>query len=211
MLKLFTIIILFTIPFDNVNGQLLKRIGFGLKAGTNFANVTGASSINARNKSGFMAGIFLAVPSKKIISYHTELIFSRQGYNFKNGSISGTSDLDYLLMPHLLNLNIGKYLSLQGGGQLALMVSAKADSSTDGAIAHPFQKVLDFVNRFDYGFTAGAEFHPMTGFLVGARINASFATLNKDLNAGYIPSYFPNRENFNLRNNVVQLYAGYRF
>ena len=40
---------------------------FGVKAGANFANVSSASSINSSSKSGFVVGLFLATPGKKII------------------------------------------------------------------------------------------------------------------------------------------------
>jgi hypothetical protein len=41
---------------------------FGIKAGINFANVTNASSIKSSNRSGFMVGVFLAPPSKGLLS-----------------------------------------------------------------------------------------------------------------------------------------------
>src|SRR5438270_3480029 len=79
-----------------------KSLGFGIKGGLNFANVTGASSINNSSRTGFMAGVFLAPASKKIISYRTEIIFSRQGYDFKTNTSTGAVNLNYIIMPHLI-------------------------------------------------------------------------------------------------------------
>ena len=45
---------------------------FGIKAGINLANVTSVSSINNSNRSGFMVGVFMAPPSKGLLSYGTE-------------------------------------------------------------------------------------------------------------------------------------------
>ena len=44
-------------------GYLFAQIG--IKAGLNFANVTGASSINSSSRSGFQAGVFLGGGGKK--------------------------------------------------------------------------------------------------------------------------------------------------
>src|ERR1700730_4727935 len=64
-----------------------KSIGIGLKAGINFAKVTNASSINASNRSGFNAGVFYSPGgnSKQVLGYRSELLYSRQGYDYKKG------------------------------------------------------------------------------------------------------------------------------
>src|ERR1043165_8549883 len=104
---------------------------FGLKAGLNFANVSKASSINNSSRSGFHAGLFFSPSSKSIISSRTELIFSRQGYNYKTSTNTGNVDLDYLMLPQYMSINITKYFSIQFGGQMAYLLNAKADSSNE--------------------------------------------------------------------------------
>ena len=79
-----------------------SKLGFGLKAGLNYANVTKASSINNSSNTGFVVGVFLAPSSHGILAYRTEIAFSRQGYNFKTNESSGSVDLNYIIMPHLL-------------------------------------------------------------------------------------------------------------
>jgi hypothetical protein len=66
----------------------------GIKAGLNFANVTKTSSINNSSRSGFHASVFLAPPSKGIITSRTELMFSRQGYNYKTNTNTGVVNLE---------------------------------------------------------------------------------------------------------------------
>ena len=85
----------------------------GIKAGFNFANVTKASSINNSSRTGFHAGIFLAPPSKGIISSRTELIFSRQGYDYKTSTNTGNVNLNYIILPQYMAINITKYFQLQ--------------------------------------------------------------------------------------------------
>lgn len=188
-------------------------VGIGIKAGLNFANVTNASSINADTKSGYHIGVFLAPQSKGIMAYRTELIFSRQGYDFKNGTTSGTVDLNYLLFPQLMGINITKYVQLQFGFQMAFLLNAKADSTDASGEENPYSQVMDYYNKFDYGFSGGIELHPFKGLIVGARLNISLSELYKmpENGSGTPPSFFPSTDNINLKNNVLQLSLGYRF
>jgi hypothetical protein len=191
-------------------------LGLGIKAGLNFANVSDASSINSMNQTGFHVGAFLAPSSKSILCSRTELLYSRQGYNYSTGTNSGNVNLDYVLFAQMLAINITKYVQIQLGGHLAYMLNAKADSShqynTGNAQANA---ILGYYNRLDYGYGVGVEVHPFMGILVGARYNVSLSKLYKQ-SFNYNPnnpppSYIPNSNSVDLKNNVVQLFVGYRF
>jgi hypothetical protein len=185
-----------------------SQLGIGLKAGLNFANVTNASSINNSSRSGFMAGLFLAPNSKSILSSRTELIYSRQGYDFKTGSKTGSVNLDYIILPQLMGINITKFVQIQFGMQMALLLNAKADSANTGSgSAGPYGSVMNYYNKFDYGFAAGAEIHPIAGLLIGARYNLSLGKLYSDAMTGQPPSF----ASIDAKNNVVQIFAGYIF
>ena len=86
--------------------SLFTHAQIGIKAGLNFANVSKASSINSSSRSGFHAGILLAPASKKIISSRTELIFSRQGYDYKSSTNTGNVNLDYIQMGQLMSITL---------------------------------------------------------------------------------------------------------
>ncbi len=181
---------------------------FGLKAGLNFANVSSASSINSSSRSGFMLGIFLAPPAKKIICSRTELIYSKQGYDFKTSTKTGTVDLDYILVPQLLGINISKLLQLQLGAQMAFLINANADSTNSGGgVTGTYAQVMNYYNKFDYGFAAGAEIHPFKGLLIGARYNISLGKLYKEVQTGQAPSF----SSVDAKNNVLQVFAGWTF
>ena len=114
--SLFVLILLSPlIIFSQSDRKIKSNIGLGLKAGVNFANVTKASSINSSNKTGFMAGGFLAPHTSGVLGFRTELIFSRQGYDFKTNTTTGSVTLDYILLPQLTVINIGKVAQLQLG------------------------------------------------------------------------------------------------
>lgn len=185
-----------------------QGLGIGLKAGLNFANVTGASSINSSSRSGFMAGVFLAPSSKGIITSRTELVFSKQGYSFANSAKTGNVNLDYILLPQLMGINITKFVQLQLGAQMAFLINAKADStSTSGGSASPYGSIMNYYNKFDYGFAVGAEIHPVKGLLIGARYNISLGKIYKDASSGQMPSF----SSIDAKNNVVQVFAGWIF
>ena len=176
----------------------------GIKAGLNFANVSKASSINSSSRSGFHAGILLAPTSKKIISSRTELIFSRQGYDYKSSTNTGNVNLDYIQMGQLMSINITKYISLMFGAQTAYLISAQVDSSNGGSSTG--NQILDLYNRIDYGYALGAEVHPVMGLIIGARYNVSLAKVYKDIQSFQRPSF----SSEDAKNNVVQLYLGWR-
>ena len=180
----------------------------GIKAGINFAKVSNASSINSSNKSGFNVGLFLAPPSKKILSSRTELVFSRQGYDYKTSTNTGNVNLDYIQMGQLASINITKYVSLLFGAQTAYLVSAQADSTKNtGGSSGSYNNIMNLYNRIDYGYAAGAEVHPVLGLIIGARYNVSLAKVYKDIQSFQAPSFTSQ----DAKNNVVQVFAGWRF
>ena len=102
-------------------------MGIGLKGGVNFANVTKVSDLNNSKYTGFVFGAFLAPPSKSIISSRTELLYSKQGYNYADQTNTGTVNLKYIILPQLMGINITKFVQLQVGMQMAYLLNATAD------------------------------------------------------------------------------------
>lgn len=190
-------------------GSLLAQ--FGIKAGVNFANVTNASDINSGSQTGFHGGIFLAPPSKGVLASRTELVFSRQGYDYSTNTNTGNVNLDYIMLPQFMGINITKFVQLQVGFQMAYLISAKADSTSNTGEYGPYSDIMELYNRFDYGIGGGVEVHPISGLLVGARFNVSFGDLYKDPSSyttGEPPSFIPKVD---VKNNVFQLFVGWRF
>jgi hypothetical protein len=188
--------------------SLPSHAGIGLKGGLNFANVTRASSINASSRSGYVVGVFFGTPPMGLMGFRTELLFSRQGYDFGSNTTTGFVRLDYLIMPSLMVINLGKIAQIQVGGQIAYLLHGNVSGASTGDPAT--DKILNLFNRFDYGLAGGVEVTPFKGFLIGARLNLSLGNLYKDPSTftGGTPSFFPG---INAKNNVVQLYTGYQF
>lgn len=183
------------------------QIGFGIKAGPNFANITNADNINSSSRTGFHAGVFLDGSTTKVLSSRTEILFSRQGYEFSTQTNTGTVDLDYILLPQFMAINITKYVQLQLGGQVAYLISAKVDS-TNQTGDPDVDKLLGLYNRFDYGLGGGIEVHPVKFLVVGARMNISLGKVYKEPEPGQEYSFIPD---IDAKNNLFQVFAGVRF
>lgn len=198
MKKIVTYLLIILLP-------CLANAQFGLKAGINFANVSGSSSINSESRSGFHVGLLMAPPSKGIISSRSELIFSRQGYDYKSGSNTGNVNLDYIQFGQMMSINISKYFSLLAGAQTAYLLNAKVDST--GNNGSNGNDIMSLYNRFDYGYALGAEAHPYKGLIIGLRYNVSLNKLYESVQSGQMPSFTSE----DAKNNVVQIFAGWRF
>ena len=178
----------------------------GIKAGLNFANITHADEINGSNRTGFHAGVFLAGSSKSILSSRTELLFSRQGYNFKSGTETGNVNLDYLMLPQLFAINITPLFQIQAGGQIAYLLNAEVDTAGTGNST--IDKAIDLYNRIDFGVAGGIEVHPIKMLIVGARVNFSLGRLYKVPEPGQQYDFIPD---FDAKNNLFQIFAGLKF
>jgi hypothetical protein len=114
-------------------------------------------------------------------------------------------------MPQFMAINITKYFQIQVGGQMAFLLNAKADSSNMGNSSGNGKSIMDLYNRFDYGYGGGIEVHPVSGLLIGARVNISLGNLYKDMASGASgsnPSFVPKVD---IKNNVFQIFAGWKF
>lgn len=178
---------------------LNAQFGIGIKAGVNFANIKDESGFNNDSRTGYMIGAYIAPGAKKFMGFRSELILSRQGYNYKTATNTGNVNLDYLLLPQLFILKFSKLVQVHAGGQGAFLLNANVDSTGSGS-----GSLFDYFKRFDYGVVAGAEICPFMGFFIGGRINIS---LNDVSVGGSRPNFIPS---VNAKNNVVQLYAGWR-
>ena len=56
-------------------------------------------------------------------------MFSRQGYDYKTSTNTGNVNLDYIMLPQLISINITKYFSILVGGHMAYLLNAKVDSN----------------------------------------------------------------------------------
>jgi hypothetical protein len=191
-----------------------NSIGIGVKAGLNFTNITNASQISNSSETGYQVGLFLDPSTKSIIGSRTELVFSHQGYNYATGQTTGKVFLDYIMLAQLMSINITHFFQIQIGTQIAYLLNAKVDSTSESTGNAYADQILNYYNRVDFGFSGGLEVRPFMGFLVGARYNFSVTNLYKiptDVTTQPPPSFVPSTSDVNFKNNLLQIYVGYRF
>jgi hypothetical protein len=192
-----------------------RSLGLGIKAGLNFTNITSASSISNSSETGYQVGLFLDPSSNSILGSRTELLYSHQGYNYSTGNTTGTNYLNYIMLAQLAVINITHFFQIQIGTQIAYLLSAQADSNKMSTGIASADAVLNYYNRIDFGFSGGLEVRPFVGIIVGARYNLSVTNLYKipDLSntSQTPPSFVPSTSDLNFKNNLVQVYVGYRF
>lgn len=211
-----TACIFFSILSLAVNAQDKPKSGIGLKAGLNFINVKNVKSIsdaNSTSKTGFMAGAYWVPPVNGIMGYRSEVIFSRQGYDFKTTSTTGEVMMDYIMLPQLMTFNITKFFQLQVGGQVSFLIRAKADSVSNSSAPATLKNAMDYYNKFNYGAAGGLEIKPIAGLIIGGRYNAFFGNLNEQSSSAStpgLPSFIPT-DGKKLKNGLLQLYIGYQF
>jgi hypothetical protein len=190
-------------------------IGFGIKAGLNFTNITSASDISNSSETGYQVGLFLDPSSNSILGSRTELLYSHQAYSFATGTTTGTNYLDYIMLAQLMAINITHFFQIQIGTQIGYLLSAKSDSNKVTTGYAPADEAINYYNRLDFGFSGGVEVRPFMGIIVGARYNFSVTDLYKlpstNSSSQTPPSFLPSTSNLNFKNNLIQVYVGYRF
>ena len=118
------------------------QVGGGIKAGVNFARVSGSDDDPGR-RIGSTAGVFLTI-GQKLIAVQPEVIFSMQGSKFT----LGTATVDYFQVPVLLRIGS----------------SAKNKASVFGLVGPSFGVRIrdegwsDPLKRTDVGLVVGAGF-----------------------------------------------------
>jgi len=198
-MKKLIIILLFLL-----HARLHAQFGIGVKAGVNFANIKDEAGFNSDSRTGYMVGAYFAPGAKKFLSFRSEIILSRQGYNYKTATNTGNVNLDYLLLPQLFVLKFSKLVQVHAGVQGAFLLNANVDSTGSGS-----GSLFDYFKRFDYGVVGGAEIFPFMGLFIGARINVSLNNANQEAPlGGSWPNFIPRVD---AKNNVVQIYTGWRF
>ena len=107
-----------------------------------------------------------------------------------------------------MTLDITRFVQLQAGAQIAFLLNAKADSSKATSTGNAqYDAMMENFNKINYGFAGGIEIHPWKGILVGARYNISRGNIySAQGTSSTAPSFLPD-----MKKNLLQIFAGYRF
>jgi hypothetical protein len=167
---------------------------FGIKGGLNYSTVTqGDFDEGPDPRTSFNIGFFGEIPLiENVFSIQPEFIYSRQGfennYTILGSNYKTTYKIDYINMPILAKIYLGKTFAIEAGPQFGLKINENIetdDTSTD----------RNDVNSFDTALAAGISLN-FDDMFVSGRYTYSLNEVVKDSNA---------------KNSVFQVGIGFKF
>jgi hypothetical protein len=182
---------------------------FGIKGGVNLTNLYVNDVSDEHMKVGFNAGIFAKLAVAKGFSIQPELLYTVKGAkenynNFIQGSGEYRFNLNYVELPLLAVINLGKNFNIHAGGYAAYLVSANIkDVDNNGTINGATDLNEDNFQRWDAGLVGGLGFD-IQNFSIGARYNYGLTEIGKSGNlSGELTK--------NSKNAGVSVYIGLAF
>lgn len=178
MKKRIIIAVLFIVGMFNSNAQVLK---FGVKAGLNFANLTGTDTDGFDGITSFHFGAVGEIKVFENFAIQPELLYSSQG-----ASQEGFDDIkfDYITVPVLAKFYlITDKLSLEAGPQFSFLVNETVDDTFK-------------TESFDFAAVGGLGFN---------------FTKNVFGQARYVVGLTDTTKEAEIKNSVIQVSVGYRF
>lgn len=195
MKKVILSVVIFMASQALIGQESTKSEGsFGIKGGLNYSTVTqGNFDEGLDPRTSFHIGFFGEIPLiDNVFSIQPEFIYSRQGFE-NNFSFLGTNykttyKIDYINMPILAKLYIGKTLALEAGPQFGLKINENIESDNSSTETND-------VNAFDTALAGGISLNFDAVFISG-RYTYSLNEVVKDSDA---------------KNSVFQVGIGFKF
>lgn len=181
---------------DSSNAQI------GVKGGVNFSNMYTEDVDDNNMLTSFNLGFYASIPLTSFIAIQPEFLYSRKGAELKYDNLLATGsakfNLNYIEVPVLLKLNIGKNFNVHAGPYFAYLIDSKVTNETDGG-TFDFEETFnnDDFNKFDYGLSAGLGFD-FESIGIGARYNYGLSTVGKERSFGGTSYTFPDGKNSNI-------------
>ena len=162
------------------NAQTVK---FGIKAGSNYANLSG-SDIQTDAITSYHAGIVADISLLNKLSVQPELLYSTQGSSYENVIDEYKNELGYLSLPVMLKIHWSDSFSLELGPQASFLLSKKDEFN------------LNDYNTFDFSANAGVGLKITETLFAQARYSLGLTEISKNADA---------------KNSVVQVSIGIMF
>lgn len=177
------------------------QVALGLKGGLNLAKLDiKAGASNLENRTGFHAGAFGLIKLTKI-GIQPEILYSKQGADFKFDSRNYEANFDYINVPVLLKLYLAAGLNIQLGPQFAFTSTSEiVDVTTSTKTTTDAKKLFD--KKSDIAVAVGAGWDLPFGLTLDARYNIGLSDVE------FKPTTTGNPINF--KNQVIQVSLGYK-
>ena len=175
-----SLILAIALVFISINSHA-QKVKFGLKAGANFANLTGNDADGFDGLTSYHIGAVLELNILENFSVQPELLYSSQG-----AKQDGFDDvkLDYVTVPVLAKFYlISDRLSLEAGPQFSFLVNDNLDNT--------FEK-----KDYDFAAVGGLGFNFTKNIFAQARYVVGLTDTTKDAE---------------IKNSIIQVSLGYTF
>ena len=162
--------------------------GLGIRAGANFATVSGGDIPEVGAITSFYAGVYYQMSLVKDLLYlQPELQYSSQGFSSKQTGESVDYSMDYIAVPILAKIYVIKIFSFEAGPQFGFNISDSFDTTNSKGYT---------VETFD------------PAMALGLNINLPFGL---SLDARYVYSFTETVTNTSEKNQVIQAGLGLKF
>lgn len=145
MKKLALVLTVFAASVFGVNAQ----VQFGIKAGANFANITGGDGKTLVN---FNGGALVKIPLVDALSLQPEVVYSGQGAKSTISGVDYKQTLNYINIPILAKYSLPVGVFFETGPQIGFLMSAKAKAGDQSEDDKDSFKSTDFAWAFGAGY-----------------------------------------------------------
>lgn len=193
-----------------------SSLQFGPKAGLNLSILDGQINRSANFKPGLLVGAFVRWRPSERIAIQPELVYSQQGTTNKatylgNEAVSKIK-LNYLNIPVLVKVYIGKVVNLQVGPQFGLLLSGQrvgqygyySGAGGNGFLTEDVDVSSSYKN--DFAVCGGLGIDLPSGLLASVRINYGVSNIDGDTKS------LATRQTLNidgLHNRTIEFSLGY--
>lgn len=177
---------------SNVNAQEVK---FGVKAGVNFASITGDFTDDLDGRTGFHVGGVAEIMISDQFSFQPELLYTAKGAKFTEEGVDVDIKYDYINLPLMAKYYVAENFSIEAGPQIGFLASAKFEAGSESL------DVKDETSGIDFGLGIGVGYKLESGLNFAARYSLGLSNTND----------FEGSDDFNQKNSVIQLSVGFMF
>jgi len=128
------------------------QVQLGLKAGANFATLSGSAADGAQTKVDFHGGAFAQIALFNAFALQPELLYSGQGAKGNQNETDFTINQAYLNIPVLFKYQHGSGLFAETGPQLGFLLAANAKAGGTSTDIKSSYKSTDFSWAFGIGY-----------------------------------------------------------
>ena len=133
------------------------QVQFGVKAGANFATLSGSDVQGAKTLTGFNGGVFVKLPLVSALSLQPEVLYSGQGAKSTEGSTDVSLNFGYINVPVLAKYTFPMGISVLTGPQIGFLMSAKEKADGQSVDVKSMLKSTDF--SWDFGASYVSPFN----------------------------------------------------